>query len=149
MKALDLLIILLFEIQDHRYCGSGISLFKFARVRTHIKPDIAHLIGLMVSVTRHNYCAFEFIDDGFVHFLVFRCLISETLAFVVETFNLLINKLEAIVDGKILRDVVDNKIESSLEDPRRCEESWPGLNSIIKGFCFRTHEESWIAADLT
>lgn len=102
----------------------------------------------MVAVTRHNDCSLELIDYTLLDFGAFRLFVGKALAFMVKTFNLLINELKTVVHGKILWDVVDNKVKSSLEDPRRRKESWPRLNGIVESFGFRTHEEAWIAADL-
>ena len=95
-----------------------------------------------------NDFTLEFIDDSLVDFLILGLLVREALAFAVETFDLLVNELEAIIDGKILRDVVNNKIEAPLEDPGRCEESWPGLNGVVESFGLGTHEETRVTANL-
>ena len=98
LEALDFLVVLLFEIKHHRYRGSSITLFKLARVRAHVESNIADLIGLVMAVTRHNDCTFEFVDHGFLNFGIFRLLVGKALAFLVETFNLLVNELEAVVN---------------------------------------------------
>ena len=102
----------------------------------------------MVAVARHNNCTFEFVDHGFLDFGIFRLLVGKALAFLVETFDLLVDQLETIVDRKILRDVVDDQVETPLEDPRGREKSWPGLNGIVECLGFGAHEESGITADL-
>ena len=68
LEGLDLLVVLLFEIKHHGYCGAGISLLELAGVRTHVEPDIAHLVGLVMTVTRHHDGALEFVDDGLLNF---------------------------------------------------------------------------------
>ena len=108
LEALDFLVVLLFEIKHHRYCGSSVTLLKLARIRTHVESDVADLIGLMMAVTRHNDGTFEFVDDGLVDLGVLRLLVGEARALGIETLNLFVNQLEAIIDGKIFRDIVNN-----------------------------------------
>ena len=59
-----------------------------------------------------------------------------------------VDQLKTVVDRKILTDVVDNKIDSSLENPRACEKSGPCLNSIVKNFGLRWHKESRVPTNL-
>ena len=53
-----------------------------------------------------------------------------------KALDLLVDQGEAVVDGKILRDIVDDEIKPTLEDPGRSEESWPCLNSVIEDLGF-------------
>lgn len=91
LETFDLFVILLFEIKYHGYSGSLITLFKLARVRTHVKSYIADFVGLVMTVTRHNDGTFELVDDGFLDFGVFWLLVCKALAFLVETLYLLVN----------------------------------------------------------
>ena len=53
-----------------------------------------------------------------------------------KALDLLVDQGEAIVDGKILRDIVNDEVKPTLEDPRRSEESWPSLNGVIEDLGF-------------
>ena len=66
-----------------------------------------------------------------------------------KALNLLVDQGEAIVDGKILRDIVNDEVKPTLEDPRRSEEPWPSLNGVIEDLGFWTHEETRISSNLT
>lgn len=98
LETLDLFIVLLLEIKDHGYRGASITLLKLASIWAHIEPHIAYFVCLVVSVTRHNDGSFEFIDYGLLDFCVLRRFVGEALAFLVETFDLLVDELQAIVD---------------------------------------------------
>ena len=98
LKTFDLLVVLLLEIKYHGYSGALVTLFKLACIRTHVKSDVAYFVGLVVAITRHNDCTFEFVNYGFLDFCVFGLLVGKALAFMVETLYLLINELETAVD---------------------------------------------------
>ena len=117
LETLDFLVVLLLEIKHHRDCGASITLLKLARVRAHVESHVADFVRLVMAVARHDNCTFEFIDHSLLNFSIFGLLVGKALAFSVETFNLLVNELETVVDGKILRNVVDDKVETPLEDP--------------------------------
>ena len=53
-----------------------------------------------------------------------------------KALDLLVDQGEAIVDGKILGDIVNDEVKPTLEDPGRSEESWPSLNGIIEDLGF-------------
>ena len=65
-----------------------------------------------------------------------------------QTFDLFVDQGEAIVDGKIFGDIVNDEVKSTLEDPGWSEKARPSLNSIVEDFCFRTHEKAWISSNL-
>ena len=98
METLDLLVVLLFEIKHHRDSGTGVALFELASVWAHVKSDVADLVCLVMTVASHDDGTLEFIDDGLLDFRVLWLLVGETLALLVETLDLLINQLEAVVD---------------------------------------------------
>lgn len=98
METLDLLVVLLLEIEHHGNSGACITLLELACVWTHVKSDIADLVSLVMTITGHDNGTLEFIDDGLLDFGVLWLLVSETLALLVETLDLLINQLEAVVD---------------------------------------------------
>ena len=62
---------------------------------------------------------------------------------------MLIDQVQAVVNRKIFADIVDDEIKSTLENPRRCEESRPGLHSIVEDFSLAPHEKARVPTDLT
>lgn len=103
----------------------------------------------MVAITSHDNCAFEFIDDCFLEFTLLGCLVSISSPSLSKAFHLFIDELETVIHRKILGDIVNDQIETSLEYPRGGEEAWPGLDCVVKDLCFRAHEESWVSSNLT
>ena len=101
-----------------------------------------------MTVASHNNRMFEFIVNGFLGFIDFWDFSSKSLSFVRKSDHLLIDQLETVVDGKIFADVVDNQVDSTLEDPRRGEEPGPGLNGVIEYLGLRRHEKARISSDL-
>lgn len=101
-----------------------------------------------MTVAGHYNCMLEFIVNGFLYFDGFRWLSGITLSLACKANHLLVDQLEAIVDWKILTDVVDDQIDTTLENPRGSEETGPGLNSIVENFGLGRHEETRISSDL-
>ena len=141
-------VVLLFEIVDHRNCGPGVSLLELASVWVHVKSYIADFVRLMMTIASHYNSTFEFVNNGFLDFVGFRLFIGVSLTSLMQAFNLLVDQGEAIVDGKIFRDIVDDKVKSTLEDPGGSKEAGPSLNSIVEDFCFRAHEEAGVSSNL-
>ena len=71
-----------------------------------------------MTVASHNDCVLEFIVDGLLDFVLLGGLSGVALALLRKADHLLVDELEAVVDGKVLADVVDDQINASLEDPR-------------------------------
>ncbi len=65
----DDLVVLLLEVGSHGDGCADLTLFKVASLRAHIKAHIAHLVGLVVSVTRHNDGTFKLVLDSLLDFL--------------------------------------------------------------------------------
>lgn len=61
---------------------------------------------------------FKFIVNCLLNFNCLRGFSCEFLSFLVKSDHLFINKLETVIDRKVLADVIDNQIDSALEDPR-------------------------------
>ncbi len=114
----DLLVVLLTEVVHHRNGGSGLSLFEAAGFRAHVPADGADFVSLVVTIASHNDCVLEFIVDGLLNFVLLGGLSGVALALLRKADHLLVDELEAVVDGKVLADVVDNQINASLKDPR-------------------------------
>lgn len=74
----------------------------------------------------------ELVVYSFLSFDGLGRLTGVTLTFLGETHHLLVDELEAVIDGEILADVVDDKVDAALEDPRRREKAGPGLNGVVK-----------------
>ena len=87
-----------------------------------------------MAITSHDDCVFEFVVNGFLNLNGLWCFSSESLSLVGKPDHLLINQFETIIDGKVLADVVNNQVNTALEDPRRCEETRPGLDGVIENF---------------
>ena len=62
---------------------------------------------------------------------------------------MLIDQVQAVVNRKIFADIVDDEIKTTLENPRRCEESRPGLHGIIEDLGFAPHEKARVPTNLT
>ena len=75
-------------------------------------------------------------------------MVGIALAFHAEALHLIVNQLKTIVNRQILADVVNDQVETSLEDPGRGEEARPGLHSVVEGLGLRAHEEAGVATDL-
>ena len=66
IKLFYFFVVLLFEVSDHGYCSTGVSLLELASVWVHVKSYIADFVGLVVSVASHHNGSFEFINDCFL-----------------------------------------------------------------------------------
>jgi hypothetical protein len=51
-----------------------------------------------VAVTRHHDGTFELVDNSLLNLRVLGLLVGEALAFLVETLDLLVDQLKAVVD---------------------------------------------------
>ena len=65
-----------------------------------------------------------------------------------KALDLLVDQGEAVVDGKIFRDIVNDQVQSTLENPGRGKEARPRLYRVVEDLGFRTHEEAGVSADL-
>lgn len=144
----DLLVVLLAEVLDHGDGLTSLALLETGRFRAHVPTNAADLVSLVVAVTRHNYGVFELIVDSLLSLHDLRWLASVALTLLVEPHHLLIDKLQAVVDGQVLADVVDDQVDATLEDPTRREEAGPGLDSLVEDLCLRRHEEAGVASNL-
>ena len=144
----DLLIVLLLEVCCHRNGGTGFTLFEIARLWAHVETHIADLVGLVVTVARHDDSTFEFIEHGLLELLRLRRMARVSESLLSEPLHLLINQLEAVVNRQILTDIVDDEVEATLEDPRRREETRPCLHGVVENLGFRSHEKARIAPNL-
>lgn len=114
----DLLVILLTEVVHHGNGGSSLSLLEAAGFRAHIPANGADFVGLVVAVASHNDCMLKFIVDSLLDFVLLGRFSGVALALLSEADHLLVDELEAVVDGKVFADVVYDKIYTTLEDPR-------------------------------
>ena len=106
------------------------------------------LVGLVVAVARHDDGALELVDDGLLDFLGAGRLVRVPEALLAEAVDLLVNEVQAVVNRQIFADVVDDEIKATLENPRGCEESRPGLHGVIEDFGLAAHEKARVSADL-
>ena len=102
----------------------------------------------MVAVASHHNCSFELIVDVLLDFNLFWCIVWVALSLLDKSLCLLIDQVKTVVHGQIFRDVVNDQIKTALENPRRGEKSWPGLNGIVKCLGLWGHEEARIPANL-
>ena len=141
-------VVLLFEVVDHRDCGPGVALLELAGVWVHVESNIADLVGLVVAVAGHHDGSFELVHDRLLDFVGFWLLVGVSLASLVQALDLLVDQGEAVVDGKIFRDIVNDEVQSTLENPGRGEEARPGLDGTIEDLGLRSHEETGVPSDL-
>lgn len=144
----DLHVVLLLEVSSHGNCGASFTLLEVTGIGAHVKTHVGYLVGLVVTVHGHHDCTFEFVDHCLLELLHLRRVVGVPLALLSEPVHLVVNQLEAVVNRQILADVVDDQIETSLEDPRGSEETGPGLDGVVKHLGLRSHEESWVAPNL-
>ena len=90
----------------------------------------------------------ELVVYSFLSFDGLGRLASVPLTFLGEAHHLLVDELEAVIDGQILADVVDDEVDAALEDPRRREKAGPGLNGIVKDLSLGRHKEPRVSTDL-
>ena len=83
----------------------------------HVKSYVADFVRLMVTIASHYNSTFEFINDRLLDFVGFWLLIGVSLTSLMQTFDLFVDQGEAIVDGKIFGDIVNDEVKSTLEDP--------------------------------
>ena len=123
-------------------------MLEVASLGAHVEADIADLVGLVMTVHGHDDGALEFIDHGFVEFLFLRLVIRMTHLLHTVAIDQVLDQLEAVVNRQILADVVDDQVETALEDPGRGEEARPGLDGTIEDLGLRSHEETGVPSDL-
>lgn len=62
----------------------------------------------MLSIAGHDDGALELFVNGLADLLLVWGLPHKALALFFESVNLLLNELEAVINGEVLRDVVNN-----------------------------------------
>lgn len=121
------------EVVNHIGSSSLVTVVKDIVFRVHVPLDLMDFVCSVGSVVSHNDCSFEFTINEV-------CIISHSTFF---------NQSKAMVNRKEFRDVIDDKIKTSLEDPGRCEETWPSLNLALEDLGLLGHEESRVTTDLS
>ena len=121
------------EVVNHIGSSSLVTVVKDIVFRVHVPLDLMNFVSSVGSVVSHDDCSFEFTINEV-------CIISHSTFF---------NQSKTMVNREELRDVINDKIKTSLEDPRRCEETWPSLNLTLEDFCLFGHEESRVTTDLS
>lgn len=130
-----LLIILLAEVLHHRNGLAGLTLLKTARFWAHVPAHCRHLVGFVVTIAGHDDGVLELVVDCLLHFVLLWDFACVALALLRKTNHLLVNQLEAVVDRKILGNVIDDKIDTTLKDPRARKEAGPSLHGIVEDLC--------------
>lgn len=144
----DLFVILLAEVLHHRDGLAGFTLLEARSLRAHVPTHARHLVGLVVAVASHHNGVFELIVHSLLGLEDLWWLSCVALPLLVKAHHLFINELKTVVDGKVLRNIIDNEVDTSLEDPRTREETRPSLHCLVEDLRLGRHEESWVAADL-
>ena len=121
-------------------------MLEFAAFRSHIPADGVKLVGLEESVPGHDDVSVEFIVYGLLSSF-FVCFSSLVTLLVIASLHLLFDKGEAVVDRQILRNIIDDQIQSPLEDPRRGKVAWPRLH-VVDRLGQTWNEEPRVAAYL-
>jgi hypothetical protein len=70
-----------------------------------------------MAVAGHDDGSFEFVVDRFLYFFHCRRLVRVPLPLFGEPPGLFVDQFQAIVNRKVLGDVVDDKVEPALEYP--------------------------------
>jgi hypothetical protein len=94
----DLLIVLLAEVLHHGDGLTGFPLLKAGSLGTHIPPDAAHLVGLVVTVAGHDDCVLELVVDCLLDLDSLWGLAGIALALLSKAHHLFIDEFEAVVD---------------------------------------------------
>lgn len=101
-------IVLLLEVQHHRDGLTNLTLLELTRLWSHVPFERGNLVGFVLAVARHDNCTFEFFVDRLRDFFLIWRFSHEPLALFFETLDLLLDELEAVVNGEVLADVVYN-----------------------------------------
>jgi hypothetical protein len=113
----NLFVVLLAEVLHHGDGLTGLTLLEARSLRTHVPAHAADLVGFVVTVAGHHDSVLKLVVDSFLNFNSFWWFTGVALALLSEAHHLLIDKLKTVVDGEILADVVDDEVDSALEDP--------------------------------
>ena len=122
-------------------------MLKLAAFGAHIPANGVQFVRLEQTVAGHDDVSVEFVIHSLLSDFVdnFAGLIA---LLVVAAVKLLPDKGVAVVDRQVLRDVVDDQVEPSLEDPGRGEVPGPSLHGV-HSLGKTGHEEARVAANLT
>lgn len=101
-----------------------------------------------MAVTRHNDSMFELVIYCLLNVNCLWRLSGVTLTLLGEAHHLFINKFETVVNRQVFTDVINNKVNSTLENPRRSEKAGPSLNSVVKNFSLGGHKETRVSSYL-
>lgn len=66
---------------------------------------------------------------------------------VIASIHLLFDQSVAVVDRQVLRNIIDDQVQSPLEDPRRGKVAWPSLH-VVDRLSETRNEEPRVAAYL-
>jgi len=130
----NLLVISRLEVVNHIGSRLLVSMVKDIVLGVHVPLDGMHLVGSVGAVVGHHDCSFEFT----VHEMLVILPLLQTV----------LDQCQAVVNRKELGNIVDDQIQTSLEDPRRGEEPRPGLYLLLEHLGFGWHEEARVATDL-
>ena len=93
-------------------------MFKARGLWAHVPSYTAHFVGFMVTITCHNNSMFELIVNSFLHLDSLGGLTGVALPLLGKAHHLFVDQFEAVVDRKVLADIVDDQVNAALEDPR-------------------------------
>ena len=113
----NLFVVLLAEVLHHGYGLTGLTLLEARGLRAHVPAHAADLVGFVVTVAGHYDSVLKLVVDCFLNFNSLWWFTGVALAFLSEAHHLLIDKLETVVDREVLADVVNDEVDTALEDP--------------------------------
>ena len=101
-----------------------------------------------MTVASHDDGSLKFVDYRLLELLHLWLLASVPESLLSESVHLFVDQLQAVVNRQIFADVVDDQVETALENPGGREEARPRLHCVVENLGLRPHEESRVAADL-
>lgn len=121
-------------------------MLELATLGGHVPADGVKLVGLEESVPGHDDVSVELVIYGLLgsFFIYFASLVT---LLVVASIQLLFDQSKAVVDRQILRNIIDDQVQSPLEDPRRGKVAWPRLH-VVDRLGQTWNEEPRVAAYL-
>jgi len=132
MDCVDLHRVSRLEIVNHISTGLLVSMVEDVIFWVHIPFDLMDFVSSVWTVGGHHDRSLE-LSVHEIH---------------VVSLQSVLDKGETVVNRKEFGNVVDDQIETSLENPGGSEETRPSLHLILEHFCLSWHEEPRVASDL-
>lgn len=120
------------EVVNHVGSSPFISVIEDVFLWVHVPFDLMNFISSVGTIISH--------DNSSLELSVYKVHIVAVTAF--------FDQCQAMIYRQELRYIVNNKIETSLEDPRRCEESRPCFYLVLEYLSLFRHKETRVATNL-